>query len=113
MGACIGRRNNIIVKDLKKEKKNKKNNKKIKNNNKKAKKLPSSLKYKKFITSPSLDKLGSHFQGLNKFKNNHHLLHHANNNPNLLDITEVKSDDHSHNDKHNDSTFKEILELFN
>ena len=101
MGACLGKNNNIIVNDLRKRELN---------NNINSKKLPA-LKTKKYIASPSLEKLGIHFQELHKFKNNNPLLH-SNNHSNISELTAVKSD-YSDLDNHNNSTFQEILELLN
>ena len=62
-----------------------------------------------FIKSPSLEKLDIHFEELQKFENNHPL-YLSNNNPNILELIDVKSD-YSYPDNYNNSTFQEILEL--
>ena len=93
MGACLGKNNKIIIRDLKKDFNNKNNS--------------STLKCKKFLSSPSLD---FQFQELNKIKYPHSISS-LENNPNILDITDVRSDDSNIN--YNNNTFKEVLELFN
>ena len=93
MGACLGKNNNVIIKDIKKDFNNENNS--------------YALKSKKYISSPSLD---HQFQELNisKYTN---LIVSSENNPNILDITNVRSYDS--NIYYNNDSFKEILELFN
>ena len=93
MGACLGKNNNITIRDLKKDFNNENNS--------------STLKCKKFVSSPSLD---FQFQELNIFKYPCPIFS-SENNPDILDITDVRSDDSNIN--YNNNTFKEILELFN
>jgi hypothetical protein len=106
MGACLGKNNNITVNDIQKGINNKDNNK-----NEKTPKF----NRKKFIATISLDKMCIQFQEINKFKNNLPILY-SENNPNILDITEVineGSNNSNNEDNRNNTTFEEILELFN
>ena len=100
MGACLGKNNEITVKGIKKGINNNKNNKN--------KSIP---KRKKFIATLSLDKMCIHFQEINKYNNNLPILY-SENNPNILDITDVINE-YSHEDNRNNTTSEEILELFN
>ena len=104
MGACLGRNNNITIKDSR----NRFDDNDSDNVNHNDEGI---LKGQKYISSNSLNLLGSHFQEFNKYKNNNIILY-PDNNPNNLDITNVISD-YSIIDNNNNTTFKEILELFN
>ena len=104
MGACLGRNNNITIKDSR----NRFDDNDSDNVNHNDERI---LKGQKYISSNSLNLLGSHFQEFNKNKNNNTSLYPGNN-PNNLDITNVISD-YSIIDNNNNTTFKEILELFN
>ena len=106
MGACLGRNNNITIKDSR----NRFDDNDSDNVNHNDEGI---LKGQKYISSNSLNLLGSHFQEFNKYKNkNNNTNLYPDNNPNNLDITNVISD-YSIIDNNNNTTFKEILELFN
>lgn len=93
MGACLGKNNNVTIRDLKKDFNSENNS--------------STLKSKKYLSSPSLD---YQFRELNIIKYANPIVS-SENNPNILDITDVRSDDS--NIYYNNDSFKEILELFN
>ena len=106
MGACLGKNNNITIKDLRNRfDDNDNDNDNFHHNDERI------LNGQQYISSTSLNLFGSHFQEFNKNKNNNTNLF-PDYNPNNLYITNIIGD-YSIIDNNDNTTFKELLELFN